>query len=148
MAGGRPRKYTKKFKKEILAKFREYVENEDFPSVAGFSSLTMIPKTNFYDWGKEKGLEEFSTLIKICNDKQEAWALRAGVAGEIRPTFPIFILKNHGYTDRQDINQNISGKIEGEFTIQSKSQLLEILQEAEEEIEEGGEDECPNDPRN
>lgn len=144
----RPRKYTQKFKRELLNEFREYVKNNDFPSVAGFASIKMIPKTNFYDWGDEKGFEEFSTLIKICNDKQEAWAFQAGVSGRIKATFPIFVLKNHGYTDRQDINQNVSGKIEGEFTIQSKSQLLEILQEAEEEIEEGGEDECPNDPRN
>lgn len=106
MAGGRPRKYTKKLRKELLKEFEQYIVESDYPSVAEFSTIKMIPKTNFYDW------EEFSTLIKICNAKQETWAIRAGIRGEIKPTFPIFILKNHGYTDKQQLDVNQELKIE------------------------------------
>ena len=141
----RPKKYTQKLKKEMLNEFREYVKNNDFPSVAEFSSITLIPKTNFYDWSKEKGLEEFSTLIKICNSKQEAWALRAGRDGVIKATFPIFILKNHGYTDKQEIVQTVNGNMNIEHGISKETRdamitdkdlLKEIMSELKDHEEE------------
>lgn len=101
----RPVKYTKEFKQALKQRFERYIDETDMPSVTGFAVIEKIPKQNLWDFAEKD--KEFSALIKRANDKQELWALNAGRDGFIKATFPIFLLKNHGYTDKQEVVQTV-----------------------------------------
>lgn len=109
--GGRPPKITDEQKQELAQEYRQYIQDNDDPTLAGFLSTNEhcfeweILKHNIDDW------TEFSTLKQIAIQKQEANLLRKAGKNEYNPTLAIFRLKQpqHGYSDRHETDITSGG---------------------------------------
>lgn len=112
MAGkrGRPNKYDPL---EIAKKLDDYIDSNKNPIIAKFCIEPGNPcKDTVYELAKT--CEELSYSIKRAVDKQEAYVEEGAMNGTVNPTFAIFKLKQpqHGWTDKQQIDSNISGALE------------------------------------
>lgn len=103
MPGGRP----KKFKSvedidERVKDYKKYIKDENsVPTMAGLAYYLEIDRQTLYNYAKN---EEFFDTIKKYRDWvlmkiEENCAIR-GHGGSI------FLAKNYGYTDRQEVNVN------------------------------------------
>lgn len=87
-----------------------YIENEKKPTLSGLAYALKIDRQTLYNY-KER--PEFFDIIKKATDYIES-KYEERLIYENSPTGVIFALKNMGWKDRQDIDQNInhSGGIE------------------------------------
>jgi hypothetical protein len=98
--------------KAIIRDFDEYIDNhESIPTHYEFWSTIAHKKygialSTFYD------KEEFSESRKKCNEAQKDKVIRLGLFNVINATMAIFLLKNLGMSDRQDINMSGATGIE------------------------------------
>ncbi len=105
---GRPLKYkTVEELDEAISKYFDTRTEDKPPTITGLAlHLDFTSRQSIYDY-KEK--PEFTYSIKkarlICENFAEMAALTGGGAG------PIFILKNYGWTDKQEIEQKGDLKI-------------------------------------
>jgi len=84
---------------------REPVNTVDLALYLGFNS-----KTSLYDYGTNKGFEEFTASVKRARALVEASYLRRTLKGE--GAGPIFLLKaSYNYVDRQVVDVNATGEI-------------------------------------
>lgn len=102
MPAGRPVKYTSKIISLIKEDFKEYLKTAEFPTQYQFWYTIVEPKygmsrCTFYE------LEELSDTRKNCNDAQKEALMRLGSFNVVNPTMAIFLLKNLGMSDKQDI---------------------------------------------
>lgn len=107
MPGGRPKKYSKTFIKNIARRFQEYIENTELPIIARFAADNGLYKGWFYDY------DEFSNLLKEATTKKEAALQEKGFAGEINVPMAIFALKQLGWSDKVDHEHSGDVKITG-----------------------------------
>ena len=115
--GGRPRKFTKKRIKEIIALFDEYIEENDVPIVSEFAYQNDILRESLYDY------KEFSTVLKKCIAKKESQLEKLSLLGEISTPMAIFSLKQLGWSDKQQTE--ISGKDGGPIRITKADDLTD-----------------------
>lgn len=116
---GAPEKLTPEEKIEVYKAFQQYVEEESYPTVPGFCANDetarkyKIIKQNLFDWA------QFSSLIKIAVDKQEAYTEDKVMHGKMPPAWAIFKLKQpaFGWTDKQEIQADVTSKGEAIGTI-------------------------------
>lgn len=96
---------------DLLSEFKKYVaqakKKEEPILLSGFCAYKTIYKEMFYEYSKKS--PEFSQAVKkiraICEQNIESGIL----TGKYNATAGIFNLKNnHGQTDRQEINNNVS----------------------------------------
>ena len=94
--------------KELEDKIKDYQDkiekSGETPTIAGCAYHLGMDRTTFYAYETR---DTFATTIKKTRDwvisKMEQHATHAKASGGV-----IFLLKNYGYTDRQDINQTIT----------------------------------------
>lgn len=100
MAGGRPQMYTPEQIQEIVDDLTQYIEDNDDPTIVGFTSDYRKYSVN-KDYISDH--DEFSELRKRAIEKQEAFLLKNATLNKANPTVAIFRLKQpqHGFTDRQ-----------------------------------------------
>ncbi len=107
MAGGRPRAFnTPQELQKRIDEYKEYLKtNNKPPTIAGLTYYTGIDRQTLYNYKKQ---DEFFDTIKTFVDwvimTYEEQAYDKGNAGII------FLLKNYGYTDKQE--HEISGGID------------------------------------
>lgn len=94
---GRPKKYTKKFKKELFEKFETYIDDHDIPILAEFAYQNNIARGRLYEF------DVFVDAIKRCHDKKEANLEKGLLSGKLNPAGAIFSLKQLGWTDRTEV---------------------------------------------
>lgn len=128
MAGGRPPLYKteKDLDKAINAYFDsreiEFLKDDDgnikidksgmpiiinlnAPSVSGLALyLGYASRQSIYDNEKH---EKFSYIIKKAKTRVEEWVYQSAMAGYINHVLAIFILKQFGYTDKQELEHNV-----------------------------------------
>lgn len=97
MPGGRPIKWTKKKRLELLHRFFLYIEEHDIPIIAEFSYLNDLDRRRLYEF------EEFSHAIKICISKKEANLEKGALTRAIDPGMAKFSLAQLGWSDKQEI---------------------------------------------
>lgn len=98
---GRPPKHNDEQMSELVAKFKEYIEQTDIPIIAEFAYQNGLYKNYFYEH------DEFTNLIKIATSKKEAALEIGSLKGTLNPTQAIFSLKQMGWTDKvQSENTN------------------------------------------
>jgi len=110
--GGRPPKLTVQQKYELLLEFQKYIRDTDDPTLPDFVTSNefaldnLVTTHNLQDW------KEFSSLIKQCVRKQEAYLLKQAGAGKYNAAIAIFRLKQpqHGYKDRVDSDITSGGE--------------------------------------
>lgn len=104
---GRPRIFSSQ--EDLINCINDYFKNTQLSEwrITGLALHLRIARSTLYEWIAEK--REFSDIIKeacmAIEDKYANNCEKRGNAGDI------FILKNMGWTDRQDINMNHSGSI-------------------------------------
>ena len=102
---GQPRKFkTAKELEDCLERYKEYLkENEKPPTIAGLAYYTGIDRQTIYNYAKN---DEYFGTIKKFRDwimmNYEEVAIEKGNGGIV------FLLKNYGYTDRQEVG--LTGK--------------------------------------
>ena len=125
-AGGRPPLYSDE--KELENKIDEYFEacqpeyakddegmiittskgaillNLNAPSLSGLALfLGYADRRSIYD---NEQNEKFSHIIKRARTRVEEWVYQHSLDGSVPPAVGIFILKQFGYTDKQEIDLN------------------------------------------
>jgi len=88
------RKYSKKFKGDLLRAFEEYVDNTEIPVIAEFAYKNKIPRSTLYEF------KEFEYMRQICIDKKEANLEKLALTKEIDSSMAIFSLKQLGWSDK------------------------------------------------
>jgi hypothetical protein len=105
--GGRPRKFkTVQDLETCIENYKSYLEeNKKPPTIAGLAYYTGVDRQTLYNY-KEKD-EYFDTIKGFVNwvlMEYEERALTDSTAGLI------FLLKNYGYADKQEIDHTTGGK--------------------------------------
>jgi hypothetical protein len=101
---GRPPKVSDDKMSELVAKFQKYIEETDIPIIAEFAYQNGFGKQYLYD------RPEFSDLIKIALAKKEAALENGALMGTLNPTMAVFSLKQLGWRDKHEIDNNIANK--------------------------------------
>lgn len=79
------------------------------PTLSGLSlHLGFADRQSMYDYQNRN--DEFSCTIKRARTRCEQWVEHNGLSGNTPPAMAIFMLKNYGLTDKQEIEH--SGKQE------------------------------------
>ena len=101
MAGGRPKIWESP---EVLSKLiDEYFQSDERKTLSGLAVFLDIDRQTLYNYADR---DEFFDILKKARSKIEALYEERAIY-EMNPTGVIFALKNMGWTDKQDINQNL-----------------------------------------
>jgi len=109
----RPTKYTT----EMLNKAEKYLNeysslDEEIPTIAGLSLYLQVNRDTIYDWAKQEDKHEFSDILRKLMSKQEIRLASKGLNGDFNSVITKLMLTKHGYSDKQDVNQNVNLKYE------------------------------------
>jgi hypothetical protein len=99
---GRPLKYTPD---ELKARVDEYFTTETKVTLAGLAVFLEVDRQTIYNY-KER--DEFFDIIKRAVERVEA-RYEERLIYENSPTGVIFALKNMGWKDKTEVDQNHSG---------------------------------------
>lgn len=96
---GRPQIHTTEQIQEIVDDLTIYIEENEDPTIVGFTSSYNKYSVNKNYIGDHN---EFSELRKRAIEKQEAFMLKGATNNKLNPTVCIFRLKQpqHGFTDK------------------------------------------------
>ncbi len=108
------------FNQEMIERAQEYVwffqqpksaeemENdvEVIPSVAGLALYLGVARSTLYEWGKQN--KDFSDTLASLQDVQEVSLLNGGLRGRFNAQISKLALANHGYSDKQEIDNRSS----------------------------------------
>lgn len=102
---------------DILKKAREYLstyekQGKAVPSVAGLALYLGVHRDTIYDWSSQEDKQEFSDIVKQCLAKQEETLITNGLKGEFNASITKLLLTKHGYSDKQEIDQNLTGEVQ------------------------------------
>ena len=105
MAGGRPMIW--KDPMELSDLVAEYFNQTDRPTLSGLAVFLEVDRQTLYNY-KER--DQFFDIIKRATAKVESIYEERAIY-ENNPTGVIFALKNMGWTDRMESNQNVNGNL-------------------------------------
>jgi hypothetical protein len=109
MAGGRPTKYTDELLAEARAYISDFQEHGDLiPSLAGLACVVGLSRETINVWSNEK--PEFSDIVKDLLAKQERVLLNGGLSGAMNASITKLVLSKHNYSDKQEVQQDITSK--------------------------------------
>jgi hypothetical protein len=97
-AGAKVTKYPPARLKELQIKLAAYIDSAEIPTIHRFAYDNKIKRQCIYD-----NPEYFEELHERLNDKQVANCIELGSKNKITPGISIFLLKQHGFSDRQDL---------------------------------------------
>ena len=106
--GGRPTRYTP----ELIEATHKYIATDwqaagdAIPSVAGLSLAVGVPQSTLYDLMHR--YSEYRALIDQLLAVQQQRLLTNGLNGTFNPTIAKLILGRHGYSDKVDVQQDIT----------------------------------------
>lgn len=95
-----PIKYTDDFIQDLNKKLEYYIENTDIPIVSEFAYQNNMARQKLYEF------PVINDTIKILISKKEAQLERKALNNEINTTMVIFSLKQLGWKDRHEVDQN------------------------------------------
>lgn len=118
---GRPTKYNAAVQKKAEYYIENGYEEQDdvVPSRAGLACYLKVNRETLIDWGKKT--TKFSDTLKELDQKQERIALSGGLANVFNPTIVKLLLANHGYSEKQQVD-NVSS--DGSMTPPGKIELV------------------------
>lgn len=111
--GGRPTKLSP----ELLKQARDYVAEGDtmsptslLPTIERLSILLGVHKDTLYEWEKEdKG---FSDVLMYLRSVQGDKLIQNSLIGRYNANISKMMLSKHGYVEKTEVDQNISGNVE------------------------------------
>ena len=105
----RPKKYTKKYLKEVAILINEYVDKSAIPVLAECAFELGHHRQFFY---QHDDCPEFLDAVKRLLTKKEARLEIGGLSGKLNVSMSIFSLKQLGWSDKADVtvrNDNPEG---------------------------------------
>jgi hypothetical protein len=112
MAGGRPRIWeTPELLQKDVDTYFEYCKTEKkHPTIAGLAYYTNVDRHTIYNYDKK---DEYFHIIKKARDRimmgLEETSIEKGNSGTI------FVMKQYGYTDKQEVTNNVNANGFGEL---------------------------------
>lgn len=104
---GRPTKLTPELKAKAQEYLYDFRANEDVvPSIAGLACYLSIAKSSIYKYKDEDA--EFSDTLEAIENLQEKMLLNGGLMGDFNPTITKLMMSNHGYSDKQEVDNRSS----------------------------------------
>ena len=104
--GGRPPKVNIK---DLINGVDAYLEEANPPIVAEYAHLNGITRQYIYELAKKD--ERLSDAIKRISEAKEVMLEKKALKGMYNPTMAIFSLKQLGWKDRQDVEDNDDDKV-------------------------------------
>lgn len=99
---------------DTLEKAKQYllegwqIVGDVIPSVAGLACYTGKRRSTIYDYASKN--EEFSDILEGILSLQENRLLNGSLAGNLNSTIAKLILTKHGYTDKQELQANVTSQ--------------------------------------
>lgn len=109
---GRPSKYNKDIDKKVVEYLVNCEAQDTVPTAAGLAVHLEVAKSTIYKWAEEH--EAFSDTLGKINSIQEQKLLDKGLKNEYNSTIVKLMLANHGYSDKQQIDQHNTGNVKVE----------------------------------
>ena len=83
--------------------------NEVVPSLAGLSKFIGASRSSVFLWKSTEGgiFDLFSDVCSEIMEAQEIKLLNGGLSGDYAPTITKLMMTKHGYTDKQEIQQEV-----------------------------------------
>lgn len=104
-------KYTNKDLKDALYYYENYeLLGDVIPQIAGLAIHLGRCVNTIKNWSKVKGNEAFLTVVEKIDTNQERCLINGSLKGNLNPTISKLILSNHGYNDKQEIEQTTTHK--------------------------------------
>lgn len=97
---GRPKTWTPDFIEKLRDDLKEYIEENDIPVISDFAWKYGYPRARLYI---EKDIED---LIEYMQAKKESTLELLALRGEVNHTMAIFSLKQMGWKDRHETENN------------------------------------------
>ena len=105
----RPTKYTDE---EVNSLANQYLDECDFkdelPNIAGFAVYVKVCRDTVYEWMKCGKYPMLSDTLALLASEQENKLIQRSLKGEYNSNISKLLLHNHGYSDRQQINQDMN----------------------------------------
>jgi len=97
---------------EVIALAKSYVENfadhgHAVPSVVGLCRVIDRARSTVYAWA-EDGEGEFSDILESIIENQELVTFNKSLTGDYNATIAKLLLGKHGYSDKQEINAEVT----------------------------------------
>ncbi len=110
--GGRPKRFKtpEQLKKEIDGYFQECENKERYPTFAGLAYYLDIDRQTLYNY-KDKYGKEYFDVIKKARERIKAEIEQRLMDTTKSKSGVIFLAKNYGYTDRQEIDHKINAEV-------------------------------------
>lgn len=104
---GRPSQLTPELISKAAMYLTDYTSNGDIvPTVAGLACYLDIPRSSIYNY-KGQSNELLDTLEKL-EQIQESKLVNGGLMGDFNATIAKLMLSNHGYSEKQQIDNTSS----------------------------------------
>lgn len=81
----------------------------NLPTIEGLAVYLGIHKDTVYDW--ETKYPEFSDVINVLRGNQSKELINKGLSGDYNPIIAKLLLMKHGYTDKSEVEQRVTGEI-------------------------------------
>lgn len=105
--GGRPTKLTDELISKAEMYLTDYPSNGDIvPTVAGLSVYLDIAKSSIYKYRDESA--RFSDTLERIESLQESKLVNGGLMGDFNATIAKLMLSNHGYSEKQVVDNTSS----------------------------------------
>ena len=103
-----------KYNQELVERVHDYVKNyaklgDKVPSIEGLAVEINIAVSTLHKWDKEPGKEALSEALNLLRAKQARSCINNGLDGTFNSAITKLILHNHGYSDKTDATNKITG---------------------------------------
>lgn len=119
--------------KEIDRYFDDSIADNTPVTIEGLCVFLNITRQTLLNYEKEGGYNEYFDVIKMAKQKITANMITRGLMNEINTPLTIFLLKNQGYSDKQEIEH--SGEVNSNIQVNVYTDKAPPLANDENEIE-------------
>lgn len=111
---GRPTLYNEGMINKAEKYQKDHLEEGDHvPSIEGLALFLGVQKKTLYNWADEH--EEFLHTLEKVKLRQAKMLINGGLIGDYNSTITKLMLHNHGYSDKQEIDHNVTVNIGEEW---------------------------------
>lgn len=129
---GRPAQYTDE---EAVKKLVEYCQicsaNKELPNRAGLAVYMGLNKDTVEEYSKK--YTHFSVSYGLMMQAQEDALWQKGLKNEYNANITKFMLQNHGYSDKSQVDQTVKATVEEKPDMDTKEKIDYLMSKLEEQ---------------
>ena len=102
---------------EIVWRARAYIDGgyqlagEIIPTLAGLGLHLGVSEMSIHNWKKDDTKRDFQDICERIMQRQQVGLLNGGLVGVYNPNICKLMLTKHGYSDKQEINADVTQTI-------------------------------------